>query len=89
MVNEELGINGRNDPTRIFRIKEAAKELCVFDTTDWRYVHDSFCIVTNEANGVDTAYQNISVKVIIWQRSCASYSKMLLQPPDRQQGGNS
>jgi hypothetical protein len=68
MIDEKFGVNGRNGPTGIFRIKEAATELSVSDIADWRYFHDSFCIVANEANShrVDTAYQNISVKATIW-----------------------
>ena len=68
MVNEKFSVNGRNGATFVARIEEAAAELRVLDIADWRYFHNSFCVVANEANGhsVDTTYQNVNVKVTIW-----------------------
>jgi hypothetical protein len=58
MVNKKLGVHRRNNPTCIFRIKEAAAELSVFDVADWRCFHDGFRIVANESDGhrIDTTY---------------------------------
>jgi hypothetical protein len=90
MVNKKLGIDGRNDTTHIFRIKEAAAELCVFDVADWRCFHDGFCIIANEADGhrVDTTYR-ISVCKSQTRSKYYSYFQMLLRPLSRQQDGNS
>ena len=69
-VNKKVGINRRNDPTRIFRFKETATELSVFDIADWRCFHDSFRVAANEANGHRaTPCPKFSVNVTIWSRT--------------------
>jgi hypothetical protein len=51
MVNEEVGKNGGNESTRIFRVKETATELSFFDIADWRCFYDGFCVVANKPKG--------------------------------------
>ena len=60
MINEEVGVNRGNESAYIFRVKETATELSVFDIADRRCLYNGFGIVANKANRhrADTACRN-------------------------------
>lgn len=72
MINKEVGIDGRNDPTRIIRIKKTAVKHRVFHIADWRRLDDGICMIANEADGhrFDSAYQ-----ISVLRKLTISYNK--------------